>query len=250
MTPTTWPVARTPWPEPATIPSNRVFDPAELDRLPVAADDFLRHALAPAASLPDRIRLRMHGQIKLGLWLPFTAEQVIDVDQGFWWEASIAGGAITGYDTLHHDEARTRFRAGPATIVDAAGPDVVRSAIGRMVGEFAAWMPGQLLPSCRVHWSQAPDGRALAFAPVAGTYHRLTLTLGPDGALRSLSYPRWGRTQHGFDWIPFGLDAFDHARFDGIAVVTRGRAGWWYGTSRWPRGEFFRFTVDQLTTER
>lgn len=244
MTPTIWPSA--PAPAPAHPGADR-FDPAELDQLPDRARAFLARTLAPGTDLPRRIRLEMHGQIKASVWMPFTAVETLDAEHGFRWEASAAGGAVRGYDMLNDAQARSRFQGGPATIVDAAGPDVARSAVGRMVGELAAWMPGCLLPSRGVHWSQTADGQPVAFVPLAGTYHRVTLSLDADGALRSASFPRWGPIHHRYDWIPFGLEALDHTSVGGVTIVSRGRVGWWYGTARWRRGEFFRFAIDNLT---
>jgi hypothetical protein len=242
MTPTAWPSVR--------APDQRAegrFDVADLDQLPDRARAFLARALAPGAELPERIRLEMHGQIKVSVWIPFTAVETLDAEHGFRWEAWAAGGAVTGYDMLDDAQARSRFRAGPATIVDAAGPDVARSAAGRMVGELAAWMPGQLLPGRGVHWSQTAEGQAVAFVPFAGTYHRLAITLGADDRLRSVTFPRWGPIHHRYDWIPFGLQALDHTSVGGVTIVSRGRVGWWYGTPRWRHGEFFRFAIDNVT---
>jgi hypothetical protein len=34
--------------------------------------------------------------------------------------------------------------------------------------------------------------------------------------------------------------------FGNFTLVSRGRVGWWYGTAKWPAGEFFRFTIDDV----
>ena len=58
---------------------------------------------------------------------------------------------------------------------------------------------------------------------------------------------RWGRDGGRYGWIPFGMVADEERTFGDFTVPSAGRVGWWYGTPRWPAGEFFRFTVDEYT---
>ncbi|MEO6194953.1 MAG: DUF6544 family protein, partial [Thermoanaerobaculia bacterium] len=58
-------------------PATGVFEPGQLAHLPEAARRYLERAIAPGTPLASAVRLRMHGEIKLKGWLPFTAEQVI-----------------------------------------------------------------------------------------------------------------------------------------------------------------------------
>ena len=39
---------------------------------------FFSHAIGDGATLPGGVRMAMSGWIKVGLWLPFTAEQTVD----------------------------------------------------------------------------------------------------------------------------------------------------------------------------
>lgn len=89
-------------------------------------------------------------------------------------------------------------------IVRASGPDVSRTARGRLAVE-SVLTPGALLGD-EVAWHDEDDDRA--------------------GAL------------------------FEEERtFDGITIPSRGRVGWWFGTERWPEGEFFRFEIDDASFE-
>src|SRR2546425_12195908 len=72
--------------------SERVFRPGQLPGLPEAAWRYLRHAIAPGTPLASAVRLRMHGEIKLGRWLPFTADQVIHWSHGMIWSATVQIG--------------------------------------------------------------------------------------------------------------------------------------------------------------
>lgn len=50
----------------------------------------------------DRVRLRMHGEIRLGSWRAFRARQVTVAGRGMVWEASVRmmGLTVRGYDRL------------------------------------------------------------------------------------------------------------------------------------------------------
>ena len=71
-------------------PASRVWRPSEVSNLPEPARRYLTHAIAPGTPLASAVRLRMHGQIKLKSWLPFTAEQVIRSDGGMTSMASLS----------------------------------------------------------------------------------------------------------------------------------------------------------------
>jgi hypothetical protein len=58
--------------------SGRSFQEAQVAALPEGARRYLLHAIAQGTELASAVRLRMHGEIKLRRWLPFTAQQVID----------------------------------------------------------------------------------------------------------------------------------------------------------------------------
>ena len=215
--------------------------------LPEPAARFLAHAIGVGAALPERVCLTMHGQIKvMGVWLPFRAEETIDRRSGFTWHATVAGGLLRACDAYDLELGRTNIAVGRVHIASAEGPDVTRSALGRFLAEQAVWLPGSLLPDAGTHWS--PDGRdhAVAMVPGAGTYARLHLGVKADGAVRDLTMLRWGRTHRRYDWIPFGMRADAETTFGGLTVVSQGSVGWWYGTDKWPYGEFFRFTIDDL----
>ena len=86
----------------------------------------------------------------------------------------------------------------------------------------------------------------MATVPAAGGYTRVHLGIAADGAIRDLTLQRWGRAGGRYGWIPFGMRADADATFGGLTVVSQGSVGWWYGTDKWPYGEFFRFTIDDL----
>ena len=83
---------------------------------------FFTHAIRDGAALGDRVRLTMTGRIKVGAWLPFTAEQTVD-GRSFAWHARVGWGSIT-----------------PLRVVDRYA-DGVGSTEGRLLGRAALRRP-------------------------------------------------------------------------------------------------------------
>jgi hypothetical protein len=122
----------------APVPGAHSFEPDGISSLPDASRRYLEHAIAPGTSLAFAVRLRMHGEIKLGQWLPFTAEQVIHWGRGFLWKASVRrnGVPIRGFDRLLNGQGVMRWKLlGLIPVMSASGPDVTRSSAGRMMAE-------------------------------------------------------------------------------------------------------------------
>ncbi|MBC7805282.1 MAG: hypothetical protein H7145_03950, partial [Akkermansiaceae bacterium] len=115
-------------------PGESTFSHTQIADLPEGARRYLTHAIAPGTRLASAVRLRMHGEIKLRDWLPFTAEQVIRWDRGFIWSATarMYGFPIRGSDSLLDGEGAMRWKLfGLIPVMAASGPDITRSAIGR-----------------------------------------------------------------------------------------------------------------------
>jgi hypothetical protein len=132
--------------EPAT------FDPAALTGLPEPARRWLTHAINPGTPLWQTAQLSMRGQIRLGRWRPFTGHQVITPPRGYIWAATarLAGIPVTGFDRLSSGTGQMRWRLlGLVPVMTAAGPDITRSAYGRLAGEIALIPPPVRGPKVR-----------------------------------------------------------------------------------------------------
>jgi hypothetical protein len=55
---------------------------------------------------------------------------------------------------------------------------------------------------------------------------------------------------HYADGVSCGGDITAHRAFDGITIPSAGTLGWFYGTDRWPDGEFFRYEITALRLDR
>ncbi len=231
----------------STPPGQRTFEPDQLAGLPDAARRYLEHAIAPGTPLASAVRLRMHGDIKLQRWLPFSAEQVIRRGRGMIWRATVRmyGLPIRGFDRLVDGEGEMRWKLlGLVPVMTAAGPDVTRSTAGRLGAEFV-WLPSALWGD-DVSWAEPDSSQARASFAVLGEKVEPAFTVDSAGRLESLELKRWGNPEDAdFHYADFGGFAEDEATFGGYTIPTRLRAGWHFGSERFDsEGEFFRVTID------
>jgi hypothetical protein len=207
--------------------------------LPEPARRYFLHAIRPGTALARSVALKMDGELRLrpdGPWLPMQARQVLAPPAGFVWEAVAGRGMMrfSGADTYAAGRGRVAFRLWDLVpVARASGPDVSRSARGRLAGE-AIWSPAALLRRRGVRWEAVDERTARATPIVDGEPIPLTLTVEPDGRLRSVTLRRWGdRTDDGrHALIPFGMDVLGEREFGGYTIPARVAGGWWYGTER------------------
>ena len=224
------------------------LDPATVADLPESARRYLLHAIRPGTPLAHSVGLAMAGEIRLGPrlpWLPFRARQTLAPPVGFAWEAHVRWGPlrVVGADTYVHGRGQLAFRLWDLVpVVRAAGPEVSRSARGRLAIE-SIWQPAALLPRRGVTWEAVDDRAARVTVVIDGERIPLTLTVDPAGRLRSVSMERWGNlTATGqYTLIPFGADVDAERTFEGFTVPSRLTVRWWYGTAR--AFEFFHATL-------
>ena len=189
----------------------------------------------------------MHGEILVGRWRPFRARQLLDAGEAFTWAATAGRGplAIRGADRYSGGEGAMRWAILGVPVMRADGPDVSRSAAGRLAGESVLCPPFALDP--RVRWSPgAHDGHARFRVQIGPWMHEVTIAVDPGGALAAVEMPRWG-DPHGDGW---GLHGFHVAcegglSHAGVTVPGAIRAGWRDadGVVR----EFFRATLEAAT---
>jgi hypothetical protein len=227
-------------------PGARVFDPDALGPLSESARRYLEHAIAPGTPLASAVCLEMVGEIKLKKWVPFEAEQVIAWDRGFVWRATARVGLarIQGFDRLVDGRGEMRWKLiGIVPVMTAKGPDIDRSAAGRLAAE-SVWLPS-VLASDDVEW----DGERPASARIehgGGEAVDVHLDVDASGRLDAVSLKRWGEVDPGagFAYHDFGGVAEEERTFGGYTIPTRLRVGWHVGSDRFaPEGEFFRCRI-------
>jgi hypothetical protein len=237
-----WAELSTPTPHPAT------FDPAMVADLPEPARRYLTHAIAPGTPLWQSVELSMAGHIKIGAWRPFTATQVVAPRRGYIWAANarLFGIPVIGYDRLSGGTGEMRWRLlDLVPVVSTDGPDMARSAAGRLASEIA------LIPTAfgGATWT-AGDGPDTAVASwgSGAEQERVVLHLGPAGQLQDVLMQRWGDPGGSpFGRYPFGVTVDGERTDGGVTLPAEVRAGWWRGTGRQDAGEFFRARITRVT---
>lgn len=225
-----------------------VFDPTTLRGLPAPAQRFLGRAVPAGVRLSSTVQLDMEGEIKLGgRWIGFTAEQILRAGVGFVW-APVVGGRFLrfiGADALGPDEARIEFRLwGRIPIVRGSGPDIRRSAQGRLAGETVAWLPQALTPQSGARWTGVDDERAIVTIDAAGADVDVEVAVDGDGQIRWLGLQRWKDSAKPPEYASFGgsVDATFVAG-NGVRIAGNGAVGWDWHTTGEPDGVFFRYRV-------
>jgi hypothetical protein len=232
----------------SAIPEHRTFNPDEFAHLPAAARRYLEHAIAPGTALASAVRLKMHGEIKLKTWCPFTAEQVVYMQRGFIWSATAWMNRlpVVGSDRIIDGVGAMQWKLlGLFPVMTGTGADITRSTAGRFHTEL------MLLPSafCRhdVTWGSTDAAHLHASFMAQGEQAALDFALDPTGRLKTAQLPRWGNpdgAEHRY--VNFGAMVEDEGTFGGYTIPTRLRVGWYFGRERFePEGEFFRATIDE-----
>lgn len=223
-------------------------DPATAAGLPEPVRRWLGHAIAPDTQLRSVVELRMHGEIRLGAWRPFTAAQRLTPAGGFVWAATarVFGLPVTGFDRFTRGRGQMRWRLLNAIPVMAAeDEDVTRSAAGRHAGELLLAAPAAALDP-GVRWTAVDSDHATARLQLGRHEHEVTLTVGADGALTALRMTRWGNPgNEPFASHTFGATLRDEVSFDGFTIPRAITAGWHFGSERWPEGQFIRYSIDE-----
>ena len=231
-----------------TTQQAEVFDPSMVADLPEAARRWLTHAIAPGTPLWQAVELSMRGKIRLGSWRPFTARQVLAPPHGFVWAATarVAGLPVVGYDRYSSGSGEMNWRLGGLVpVMTARGPDVTRSAAGRLAGETA------LAPTTfrAATWAPGSDAdRTVAGWRIDQQVERAEFHVGDGGRLLDVVMQRWGDPGGGpFGRYPFGVAVEAEETFAGVTIGSVLRAGWWWGTDRQQEGEFFRAEITGAT---
>lgn len=231
------------------------FDPSTVADLPDPARRLLLASLPVGAPLAPGIELEMAGEIRLaGRWLPFTARQILVAGVGFVWRpvvggrilrfvgADVLGPAARPGDREHHASMNFRLH-GLVPVVRASGPDVARSAAGRLAAETVAWLPQQLTPQAGARWRANGTDRAVVAVPVPDGTLDVDVTVDDDGRLCELGLERWNGSATPPRPQPFGGHVDTVRRFEDVAIAERGVVGWNWREPDQPEGEFFRFSI-------
>jgi hypothetical protein len=210
------------------------FDASALSSCDEPVRRYFTHAIAHGASLEPRMRLRMKGRIKVGLWLPFTADQDCD-GSSFVWRAEVPRYLPFLTVTDSYDSGRGTIDGrllGVVRMFHSDDQNIVRSAAARAATE-GILAPIGLLPTSTRIWHAESDTEIVVDLALAPERPALHLTIDNDGAVQSVNLQRWSdAADKAFGYLPFGGDILAEKRFGDLVLPSRLQVGWWHGTER------------------
>ena len=215
------------------------FTATALDGLDAPVRRYFRHAIAEGALLHRGVRLTMRGQVKVGAWLPFTAEETCD-GISFEWRARV-GRLLTVVDRYADGAACTRgLLFGRRTLFSSDDANTIRSAAGRAALE-SIWAPMSLLPERGVAWCAEADDLVVAAREVPPERPEIRIRIDEHGAVRSVSAQRWNAGEY----LSCGCEVQAERRWGDLTVPSRMTVGWRFGTPGYT--PFFRCELQSLT---
>ena len=226
------------------------FDSATVEDVPPPARRFLTAAIPDGTPLTTGVELEMTGRIKLGIWLPFTARQILRAGVGLVWAPVVGRRLIrfVGADSLGPDGGRMQFRLhNRITVVNAHGHDVDKSAAGRLAAETAAWLPQALTPQAGATWKPINDRSATVVLPGPDGSTDVDLTIDADGRLTNIDLMRWNGSKKPPAYERFGGPVTAGYQTSGVRLAGAGCVGWARGTPDQDNSVFFHY---QLTAAR
>lgn len=152
---------------------------------------------------------------------------------------------IRGFDRFVGGEGAMQWKLfGIVPVMKASGPNINRSAAGRVKAE-SVWLPS-ILCGDDVSWTAEDSLHPNAHFTGRTDTQPLALTIDDQGRLKNIKLQRWGNPEGGeFHDAPFGGVVEEEGTFGGYTIPTCVRIGWHFGTDRFESdGEFFRATVD------
>lgn len=213
---------------------------------------YFSHAISDTAALPDGVRMSMIGRIKVGIWLPFTAEQTVD-GRSFTWRARVGRRPLTPLrvtDQYADAGGSTEGRLlGRMTLFHAHDEDTARSAAMRAAIESAVFAPPTVLPGRGVDWRAETENVIVARFDLPPERPEVRLRIDEHGAIQTVSALRWGNAgEKTFQYIPFGGEIHAERRFGELLLPSSASVGWWFGTPRY--APFFKATISTVTPWR
>lgn len=222
------------WSSLSEIRNGGPFAPDDIVDLPAPARRYLLHAIAPSTPLGGHVLLRIHGRIRLrpgSSLLPMEAEQIIAPGHGFVWRATVGPWyfRFVGHDRYANGHGHMLWKLWDTLpLVRASGPDISRSAAGRLAIE-SIFHPASLVPGQGVSWEAVDDSTARAWIKIDDDPHAVDLTVDDSGRLVQARMLRWGdhNLEKKYEMDSFGTFSIDDERtFDGFTIPSCFSVGW------------------------
>jgi hypothetical protein len=229
----------------------RPIQRARLEELPAPVRRYLYLALGTRGQTVRTVRLRHGGTFRPkfdGQWLPIRGEQYFTADPpGFIWWGRVRLGPGLWVDARDRSVRAVGSMLVSAessfTLADAAGPELDRGALHRLLGEMT-WFPTALLDDRYVSWSAIDDRRAQAILRLNGREVAGVFEFTADGLPARFSASRYRDLGGGHAVLtPFSGEYGDYRHAAGLLVPHEVTACWQVDGQRIP---YALFEVERL----
>lgn len=221
-------------------------EPSAVSPVPKVVDRWLSRVAPGTSSSLSGVCLSMHGEIRIGRWRPFRADQIL-TPRGFIWAARAGHGLMTvrGHDMYFEAAGEMDWRLlGVVPVMSQSDDDVARSAAGRFAGELLVFSPFNAR-SAMVSWLETTPTTATATVSILGLTHQVTMRFDSDATLLELHLPRWGNPDgNGFREETFTVVFEGERGFSDCLLPSSFLAGWGPVTDGWDDRAFFRCVID------
>jgi len=232
-------------------PAARI-DEADLARLPLPVQRYLRTAGVVGRPRVRNFHVRMHGRIRSGpdaRWMPLTAEQYNVADEParlFYLNASMYALPVQGYHRFIASAASMTVKAAALVpVVRASGSEMSRSETVTLFNDMCVMAPATLVGRA-VEWEPVDARTARAVFTNAGHTIRAELTFNEAGELtnfssddRSQISPDGGSMRRVRWSTPLG----GYRAFGPVRLASRGE-GWWHEAER--AYAYIELTLDEV----
>lgn len=222
---------------------------ADLQRLPVSVQRWLRYSGVIGRKPISSVRLRQRGTLRSGpaeSWMPFVAEEYLSArDPAFVWFAvarPLPVAPVLAMDVLR--EGRGRMRVKPMGVFhggDFTGTEMTQGALLRWLNELM-WFPTSALDPA-IQW-KAVDGMTAEATLTAGDRKVSALfRFDREGRLIDMAAERYREQNGRFVLTPWSTPVTAYGERAGLRVPVAGEGVW-----HLPTGDFtyIRLTVTDI----
>jgi len=211
----------------------KIYDPREIEGLPVPVQQFFRTVLKDGQAIVAAVKLSQQGQFNMNemedKWNKFTATQVVTTQRlGFDWDARIQmalGLNAFVHDTYALGEGNLHASLlGLFTLADMRNtPELNQGELLRFLAE-AVWYPTALLPSQGMHWEAINDNSARATFSDGATTVSLAFKFNSEGAIAKVRAE--ARYRDKLTAMPWSGIFGEYSVRSGMLIPLYGEVGW------------------------
>jgi hypothetical protein len=205
-----------------------------IESLPQLVQKWLKRSNVIGKGLIRRVHVHQKGEMRtrpIGKWMPFKAEQYINVENPeFLWRAKVKAApliTLTGRDKYVNGKGEMQIKLlNLFPVVSASGPEIDQGALVRYMAE-SVWFPSSALANF-FKWDQTGSSQATVTITNAGISSSGVFTFDNEGDVHSFEAMRYYQRKEGatFEKWYVQLDPSGFKEFDGIRIPGRSTVTW------------------------